>query len=599
MLEVFRTAEFRRVAALPRRPQYWSEADLALAIEGLSAELRTPGGEQTLRPIQARAFCEALDVGALVGEIYAGGGKFLISAGLFTLWGSVRGLLIVPAKLREQTYIEWAKAAKHWRLGRLTGVPASLGLGSVVGDGPGEVRVISYESLSTATQAGFLEEYRPDTIVCDEAHALARLGTARSRRLFRYVRVASPRFVPLSASMQRKSIRESAHLIVAALGGDRAPVPDHYPDLEQWSCALDEVRDEMRIDGGALWDFVEGGRPRGADLEERLEALRRGYRQRYIETPGIVSTSETFEGARLRLIRRPIVVPAGVAAALQVLRDDAVLPSGDGVDSALAVWQHARELACGFAYRWDPPAPPEWLAARKAWFTYVRGVLARNVPGLDSPLQVWNAVSSGRLDDGQVPQREAWIAVRDTFKPNPVPLWLSRYAFEDAEAWALETGGVVWVTHSSAVYRDGTAVEGGASDDVLGAVFKKIPYFGAGKSGEGIRSHRGPCAASLRAHGTGKNLVQWDDALILSVPSSGATMEQLLARLHRDGQKKDEVRYHFYCRTQEDDDALKTCLRDARYVEAIRGQPQRILAAQFEGWAESGPLAWVDEGRRG
>lgn len=586
-IEVFRSTEFRRVAALPRRPQYWPESALALAVEGLTAELRMPGGHQTLRPIQARAFCEALDVGGLVGEIYAGGGKFLISAGLFTVWGSARGLLIVPAKLRDQTYLEWAKASKHWRLPRLTGVPARLGLGSEVGGGaPGEVRVISYESLSMASMAGFLDEYRPDTIVCDEAHALARLGTARSRRLFRYVRANRPRFVPLSASMQRKSIRESAHLVIAALGKN-APVPDHYPDLEQWSFALDEVRDEMRIGGGALWDFVPGGKPEGVDADTRLAALRQGYRQRYIETAGVVSTSETFSGARLRLIRRPIAVPDEVEAALKTLRNDAVLPSGDGVDSALAVWQHARELACGFAYRWDPTAPGEWLAARKAWYAYVRGVLSRNIAGLDSPLQVWNAVASGRLDGGVCPQRDAWIAVRDNFKPNPVPFWLSRYLFEDAERWALETGGVVWVTHSSAVYRDGTTVDGSPSDDVLGAVFKKIPYFGAGRNGEGIRDHRGPCAASLRAHGTGKNLVQWTDALMLSIPSSGATLEQLLARLHRDGQKEDEVRYHFYCRTQEDDDAIRTCLRDARYVEAIRGQPQRILSASIEGWSEA------------
>lgn len=581
-LSVFRTAEFRRVASLPRRPQYWTAEQLHQAVDLLTEHFKKPGGTQTLRPPQARAMCEAGDVGALVGEIYAGGGKFHLSALLFTLWESGRGLLLVPAKLRDQTYIEWVKAAKHWRLHRLVGGPDGT-----VGDGPGEVRVLSYESLSTVTWAGFLDEYRPDTIVCDEAHALARLGSSRSRRLFRYVKAARPRFVPLSASMQRKSIKESAHLIVAALG-KQAPVPDHYPDLEQWSAALDEVRPDDRISGGALWDFVPGGDP-GGESEDRLAALRRGYRQRYIETPGIISTSESFEGARLRLIRRPLTVPDSVRAALKTLREDALLPSGDEVDSALSMWQHAREIANGFAYRWDPPAPKEWIEARRGWARFVRDTLARNIAGLDSPLQVWNAVTAGQF--GRVEEREKWIAIRDTFKPNPVPHWISRYVFEDAEKWALETGGVVWVTHSSAVYRDGSVVGGGLADDVFGSVFKQIPYFGAGKPGEAIRDHRGPCAASLRAHGTGKNLVQWRDALILTVPSSGATTEQLLARLHRDGQKAGEVRYHFYVRTKEDDDALRTALSDARYVEAIRGQPQRILMAGIEGWDEAVPWA--------
>lgn len=579
-LEVFRSAEFRRIANLPRRPQYWSAQALREAVEALTTHFRAPGGAQTLRPIQARALCEAGDADALVGEIYAGGGKFLLSALLFSLWESQRGLLLVPAKLRDQTYIEWKKAAKHWKLLKCVGGPDGDAGGEHVA---GQVRVLSYESLSTVQWAGFLDEYRPDVIVCDEAHALSRLSSARSRRLFRYLKThPGVRFVPLSASMQRKSIKESAHLIEAALGRG-APVPLHYPDLEQWSFALDEVRPEMRIRGGALWDFVPGGEPEG-DEDERLAALRRGYRRRYIDTPGIISTSESFEDARLRLIRRDITVPAEVETALAQLRLDGVLPSGDAVDSALALWQHAREIANGFAYRWDPPAPPEWLAARKAWNVWVRQVLASGRAGLDSPLQVWNAVSAGQF--GVVPEREAWIAVRDTFRPNPVPLWLSRYVFEDAEKWALETGGIVWVTHASAVYRDGTVVGGGPADDVLGSVFKKIPYFGSGEQGEAIRDYKGPCAASLRAHGTGKNLVQWQDALILTVPSSGATMEQLLARLHRPGQKRGEVRYHFYIRAQEDHDALRTCLSDARYVEAIRGQPQRILSATIEGWSE-------------
>lgn len=578
-LSVFRDAEFRRVAALPRRPQHWSAAKLKEAVDILTAHFRRAGGTQTLRPIQARALCEAGDVGGLVGEIYAGGGKFLLSALLFSMWESKRGLLLVPAKLRDQTFIEWKKAAKHWKLPRLVGGPD----GTVGGEEcDGEVRVLSYESLSTVTWAGFLEEYRPDTIVCDEAHALARMSSARSRRVFRYLKAARPRFVPLSASMQRKSIKESAHLIVAALGSG-APVPDSWPALEQWSCALDEVKPEERIRGGALWEFVEGGEP-GGDTEEKLDLLRRGYRQRYVETPGIISTSESFTGATLRLIRRELDVPDTVREAMRVLRADATLPSGDLVDSALSEWQHAREIANGFAYRWDPPAPRAWLEARKAWGVFVRDVLSRGLAGLDSPLQVWNAVSAGQF--GEVPQREAWIEIRDTFKPNPVPWWISNYVFADAERWAMETGGIVWVQHASAVYRDGTAVGGGLADDLMGSTFKQIPYFGSGKQGEAIRDYKGPCAASLRAHGTGKNLVQWEDALILTVPSSGATMEQLLARLHRDGQKRGEVRYHFYCRAKEDDSALKTCLRDARYVEAIRGQPQRILSASIEGWSE-------------
>ena len=76
MNSVLASAEFERVRDLPRRPP----VDTSGAVEALTEYFRRPGGTQTLRPIQARALLEALEIGALVGIIGAGAGKTLVSA---------------------------------------------------------------------------------------------------------------------------------------------------------------------------------------------------------------------------------------------------------------------------------------------------------------------------------------------------------------------------------------------------------------------------------------------------------------------------------------------------------------------------------------
>ena len=130
----------------------------------------------------------------------------------------------------------------------------------------------------------------------------------------------------------------------------------------------------------------------------------------------------------------------------------------------------------------------------------------------------------------------------------------------------------MWVQHSTAHTDEN-------DDDAIGGRFTKIPYFGGGD--ERIKTYKGPCAASVRAHGTGKNLQQWDEALIMGFTSSGKTIEQLLARHHREGQKSDIVKFHFYAHSLENLNAFETCLGDADYIEATSGAEQRIRAAHL------------------
>ena len=110
-------------------------------------------------------------------------------------------------------------------------------------------------------------------------------------------------------------------------------------------------------------------------------------------------------------------------------------------------------------------------------------------------------------------------------------------------------------------------------------MFKRIPYFGAGKQGNGILTYKGPCAASIRAHGEGKDLVQWDRALLVTFPSSGKVAEQVLARHHREGQLSDEVVFEYYEHHEGLRNAVAKATSNAEFMRSTTGQEQRLLLA--------------------
>jgi hypothetical protein len=69
------TPEITRIAALPRRT--WSDEAAAQLADMLTRELKTPGGTMKLRPVQAVALYEAMEVGGLFGPMRVGSGKCL------------------------------------------------------------------------------------------------------------------------------------------------------------------------------------------------------------------------------------------------------------------------------------------------------------------------------------------------------------------------------------------------------------------------------------------------------------------------------------------------------------------------------------------
>ncbi|MCP4217968.1 MAG: hypothetical protein GY765_25215, partial [bacterium] len=495
---------------------------------------------QALRDIQAVALIDIFSCKGGFLPIGVGHGKTLISLLCPVVLDARRPILFIPPDLRTKTKeIDVPEASKNWRLHP-------------------DLKIIGYSELSLAKNSNMLFELKPDLLIFDECHRLKNPKSARTRRVIRYLKEYPETIcVAMSGTISTRSLRDYAHILLWCLKAS-SPLPSTYYELGDWADALDEYAEERSIGPGALMRFTAEG-----------ENARQGYRRRLHSTPGVVATSHTEIGTSLVLRDYKGVYQTKIIyEAMQDMLATWETPSGDLISEAVALWRHCRELSLGFFFRWDPPGPKEWMDARRAWKSFVREKIKysmhSNTP-LDSELQVWNWCTK----QGGITEQITWKAIKDTFKPNPVPVWLDDMILKIAGAW-LEANEecIAWVENP---------VFGEALSEMSG-----FPYFGAGDNGI-LRTKETKIIASMAAHGEGKNLQRFNKSLIVSPPSNGKAWEQVLGRTHRFGQEADEVTVDIFLHT----DAMKTAFEKAkgesRYIEDTTGNRQKLNYADFIG----------------
>jgi hypothetical protein len=530
------SGEFRRIEGLPRRTAWWTEGPrLEKVTTTLVRDLAERGGKMTLWPVQAAALHDiVLNRGSFL-PIGVGQGKALISLLAAVVLEVQRPLLLVPAQLREQTlsYVI-PRMREHWKL-------------------PPGLRVVGYSELSLAKNAKLLEEMQPDLVILDECHRVKNLKAGRTRRLLRWFRQHPETLcVAMSGTISNRSIRDFAHIIKWCLH-EGSPLPDKWTELMDWADALDEkVPDQQRVAPGALNRFCQPD-----------ENPRQGFRRRLTETPGVVATTESQLGTSIRIDSYPLHAPRSIVALADGMRTTWMTPNGAAISEAVELWRHMRELALGFWYRWDPPAPRDWLEARSDWKKWVRETLAHNQRGLDTELQVWMECQSKEL-----PSEHPWLRWRELkgiFAPKAQPEWVSSFAVDACRRWLRERTpedpGICWIEH---------VAFGKRLEEVSG-----LPFFGAGDSK--ILDCTAPAIiASQLAHAEGKNLQRYSRNLVTSPMASGKSWEQLLGRTHREGQTADEVVCEVFVHVPELLDSFGQALDDARYLEDTFGNRQKL-----------------------
>lgn len=544
-----RTAELDRILALPRRPAEYPPEEEAEITARMTALLKTPHGTMTLRPIQAVALFE---IGHAMGgflPIRVSGGKSLVSLLAPTILGSRRPLLLVPAALVEATRRKWRDLAEHWRIYPM-------------------IDVRSYQWLSRVGAATYLDDAKPDAIILDECHKAKDLGRSVARRLRRYLEGAPTRVpvVAMTGTATKRSIRDYAHVVGWALGPARSPLPNGWNELDSWAYALDpQPRAEVE----------RGEPPRQAGALSALggEDARDGYRRRLTETFGIVSTRETSIDIPILIERLRPDVPTRIRAALETMRDTWETPEGLPFEDATTLWRHCRSLSIGFYYRWEPPPPPAWLIARKAWSAAAREIHSHGRRGLDTVLQIAQAIDQGHYPEA-AQALAAWRAIEPTFKPRTVPVWLDTYLVEALAADAKRSAPTwYWTEHTAFAH---------ALRDASG-----MPYYGQqatdARTGRSILDHpRGSSGIlSYDACREGLDLQYVSRNVFCFSPTDGARIEQALGRTHRSGQEADEIEVQIVVACEEHQKALDTLVRDAEYIQETTGQQQKVLLADW------------------
>jgi hypothetical protein len=533
------------------------------AVETLSRCLRTPQGSQRLRPIQAVALLEAWEQDGLYLNARVGAGKTLASGLIPTLMrqkGRSRPLILVPASLVKKTEHEFQLMRRDWQL-------------------PTFYEIRSYTSLSLEKNANFLNEWRPDMIIGDEADALRRLkDSAAPKRLQRW-RDESPQcaFFFMSGTFLKDRITDYAHLLCWALG-TRSPLPTDPNEILNWSAAIDDA------DGAGLRAFQKYF-PEPVQSYDHAKEL---YKNRLRGAPGVIISDDEFTGSKLMI--RTCYADPGLQEEFHRLKTLYQRPDGwDLADASEdeppdfqaqgSVWNVERQLALGFYYTCDPPPPREWMSARRAWFSFVRQVI-QNSP-LDTELQVRNACEAG----ANVPEEWlCWKAIKDSFTPNPKPVWLNSTAIDFAKNWGRQAPGIIWVDHVAFAQR--LAAETGWR------------YYGqGGLDSQGnmieVAIPTAPIIASRLANQKGRNLQAWNRNLIMAAPNAARDAEQQFGRTHRDGQTSPFVSVDIYLSCAAHEKSMRNLQAGAAHARDTVGMSQKILSAEISHSGRRPESSWA------
>lgn len=533
------TAELKRVVALPR--SIWNDrTDVDGLIDLLTEEYSLPLGSMRLRPVQAVTLESLADNSGAFGLIGVGEGKTLITYLAPLVVNSERPLLIVPAKLKQKTIIEFAELAKHWQ--------------------HTDIKVISYEWLSRIGAAEFLDEFQPDLVIADEAHKLKNPSASVTRRVVRYLRDTRAIFLPMSGTVANRSLMDFHHLLALAVGAETMPLPAPAAECKVWAQAVDE-KVKGRARAGALRFLLND------DEKPSLSNIRSAVGRRIHQTFGVVNTQKKSVDASIVVSTFSPRMDKYIEQLIRNLISARVTPTGEEA-MPTDVHRHLRTLVSGFFYRWDPPPPRAWSKARSWWKSYARDILEQEDERFDSELQVANGVDRGDLNDGGA--LDGWREIRDEFKPNSVPEWITEHPLR--EALKRDSGNTIfWVEHIAT---------GQKLEEISG-----LPYYhrlGMSSEGDFIGQHKsGSLIASIASNAEGRNMQHYAHNVIVTPPASGRTMEQLMGRTHRTGQKADEVGFEIMTGHPSIVGHLQQAIADARFIHATTGQPQKLLLADI------------------
>lgn len=556
-----------------------------------------------LLPIQAWALYEIGIVKGLVGAIPVGAGKTLLSVMSALALNEPLALLLVPPNLIDQLIIDYQLISQHFKVPSIIVHRAGNKTWQRLLQGVPLLHVLPYSLLQGKNNSDWIDKLAPNAIIADEVDGLADLGSARTKRIIRYFtgndkmtpeqRAARSRtkFCCWTGSLTDKSITEYAHLAAFALK-ENSPLPLDQNTVMEWAGALDA--NPTRPPGALTLLCNPGEKPRQA------------FGRRVRETMGFIvtGTSEVRKPGSVELVEHQIKerqvpeIPDIIQQALDKVRDfkrpDTL--AGNKYDEelveALDQARYAQQVATGMFYKFIFPRGEsedlidEWFAARKEWNKEQRYKLFQNDEFLDSPGLLEDAAKRAWKSDAVVmtdkhgnpyPEWKAeswmrWRGVKDKVQPKTKAVRLHDFLVRDAIEWALESPGIVWYQ----------MIEFAQWMHELSG----LPIHDGGRlADQKLRLETGKRSilASIKSNHRGRNGLQYlfNRQLITQIFASARVGEQLLGRVHRQGQKSN-VLTEVYLHTPEIEKSFRQALERAKYNEETLNQRQKLTG----GWDE-------------
>lgn len=583
-----------------------------------------------LNPVQAWTLYEAEQVGGIVGFMGTGSGKTITGILAPLLFPDAKlAVLLIEPKQRVHYRNHYLRLREHFR------VPSIIHGESIPGSTvPGTVatHLVSYSMLSQTKNSDMLDVLQPGLLILDECHRACG-NSAINRRVKRYclARIRAredaiargesvpPRAIYLldwSGTLENKSIEDSQMLCAFSLGTG-SPLPIDPVAAKRWSDVIDPsykpdrrsptARSLQRTFGGGEYDDTNIAKL--FTLPE--DAIRKGFCQRRKQTRGIVSANAIDVNASIYISERKIKnIPQAVKDALNMVREEWLRPDGEELVEKIEQVACARHIAVGLYPYWAfpkhpctcaPGAPPrscdqcklieEWYARRKDFNKELRTKLQQGEVNLDSPKLAEEAAMrfyqkpayQGSLPVWECKSYPAWAEICDRVEYEERIKWIDDFLVQDAARWAKDADnerngrpGIVWFQ---------SVAFGRRLSEVTG-----LPYFNGGPGGEErLNAEKGDRSiiCSIKALGAGTDGLQkkFCDQLIVEIPASNSSqqgLEQLLARLHRLGQKADTVNTWVYLHVPELMDALRSAYRQAKFNQDMTGNIQKLLLADMD-----------------
>lgn len=617
--------EFGRILRLPVEPPMTQAEAEEFSRARVLAQAYASGFR--LFPVQAQAVRDFERLDGLFAPIGVGWGKTLVTlmiAESAYRRNSRRSLLLIPS----QVYDQLTRRDIGWARGKVPLSVPFIYLGRTSADNRmmrakaarHGCYVMPYSILSTKTGEELLNVISPDLLILDEAHLVKTSDSARTKRLMRMIREHHPKLCVLSGTITSKSLMEYHHLMVHSLG-ERSPIPIPTSMANDWAGVIDSqggMGNEKAL--RPLVDWARRTFPSSTFAWDR-SGFRSAYRLRLSSAPGVVATSDAELGISLVLANNPAVEGgnhgfleyedmdhieglADVARLMRQVEDEFLTPDKDEIEYAIHTFKWLYELSAGFYYslRWPDiedlarkrnihtsqakellDRAIEHHSYRQSYHRTLREWLKENqIAGLDSPMLVGSSMTNYGAKYVGHELYDSWLTMKEhAFEGMPerisVPVRVSDYKIRAAVRWAesIRGGALIWYKHQHI---------GEWLHEALLAAGVDVLFCPAGAN-EAItdpKNENKKIVASIKAHGTGKNLQAFQNTYMVQFPREAKDLEQVLGRNHRQGQTADELIVATCHTLKYDYMILSAALNDALYIQQSTGQRQKAIYAAYD-----------------